>query len=124
MFSKILLLVLIAVGFLLQTESIHHCITLNHLFTQNNSAFVQCVLDHNEKATFCADCEAHFRLSMISFNDLVNGIDNDNTTCRSRFIDINQLNLVETIHENTKHLWDIGYCSGIKAINKKYIFVK
>lgn len=89
------------------------CDELNNGFGKKNAKFVECVLKHNEKATFCEDCIHDYSNVMIAFDNLMTGNETSNgPSCRSRFVDINQLGLVEKIFDYSKRLWEIGDCSG------------
>lgn len=105
----ILVLVLLS-GCMLITAK-NNCKGLNGNFSTSSHIFTNCVLEHNEEATFCLDCIIDYKIFRAKYNDLVTG--NDTTgSCRSRFIDNNQLDIVESVYANTKRLWDSGFCSG------------
>lgn len=94
-----------------------NCKELNDKFGDANNAFVQCVLNHNENATFCEDCFKKYAQLTVAFHNLTTGNETDHSKhkgspCRSRYVDANQLDLVETVYAHSKRLWDIGDCSG------------
>lgn len=94
-----------------------NCKELNDIFIKVNHKFVACVLEHNEHATFCEDCVVQYANTTRAYNDLLTLSETDKNApiqgpCRSRFVDANQLNLVDRAFEHTKRLWDTGDCSG------------
>lgn len=94
------------------------CQKLNNLFTHYNVEYLQCVLSHNEKGTFCEDCLDFYKNLTNSYTNLINGheiVNNTEKQCRSRFVDNNQLGLVDTVYANSKHIWELSFCSGIKG---------
>lgn len=91
-----------------------YCEHLNGQFSFTNGKFMDCVLKHNEDGIFCEYCAERYANFTSKYNNLV-GSDTDakdGTTCRSRFVDNNQLSLVDSIYANAKHIWEIGSCSG------------
>lgn len=92
------------------------CKQLNDLFIKKSHDFTHCVLTNNENATYCEDCVEDYASVWMAFNDLMTSNETDHTekqgSCRSRYIDANQLNLVETVLGHSKQLWTIGDCSG------------
>lgn len=116
MLLKFLILILIPIGCLSLDKGKKHkvnCKAINNEFAHATGEFVQCVMKNNEDASFCLNCVQQYSNSSILYNALIDGIgSSDNITCRSRFVDNNQLNLVETLHQNTQRFWDIGFCSG------------
>lgn len=113
---KMLILALLPMGCIcVDSETLHrtNCVALNVEFSEANRELVSCVLKHNEDGTFCEDCAPQYAIFISKYNLLVGSeTDADGTTCRSRFVDNNQLSLVETIYANAKHIWEIGSCSG------------
>lgn len=114
---KILILAFLPIGCIcvdLETPHKKNCESLNGEFSEANRLFVNCVLKHNEDGTFCEECAEHYADFISKYNNLVgSATDADNkTTCRSRFVDNNQLSLVDSIYANAKHIWEIGSCSG------------
>lgn len=94
------------------------CKALNNKFVQNNTEYLDCVLHNNEKGTFCEDCLQVYKSLTDSYTNLINGHEMANKTekqCRSRFVDNNQLSLVDTVYANSKHIWELSSCSGIKG---------
>lgn len=118
MFLKILVLAILFTGcFADGTDEVEkdsqQCNELNDHFAKVNAIFVRCVLDNNEHALFCEDCISEYAATLAIFNELMTANETrDGTPCRSRFVDINQLDLLETIFGYSKRLWEIGDCSG------------
>lgn len=118
MFLKILALAILFTGcFADGTDEIEkgsqQCDELNAHFGNANAGFVQCVLDNNEHALFCEDCISQYARTLVAFNNLMAGNESARgKQCRSRFVDINQLDLLEKIFGYSKRLWEIGDCSG------------
>lgn len=120
MLLKILVFAFLSLGYVsfanISTPStkpphISHCEHLNNIFAESSNQFLSCALKHNEIATYCLNCTAEYSQFLISYDALVKGNDTHGD-CRSRFIDNNQLDIVESIYENAKRLWDSGLCSG------------
>lgn len=97
-----------------EVDESQHCNQLNDAFGNKNAVFVKCVLDNNEHAIFCEDCISPYVEMLAAFNKLMseNETSHNGRPCRSRFVDINQLDLLETIFGYSKRLWEIGDCSG------------
>lgn len=99
-----------------EIEKTPDCRELNDIFSKRNQQFVACVLRNNENATFCEDCVEQYANASIAYNNLLTLNETDKNTdhlpCRIRFVDANQLNLVESVHGYSKRLWEIGDCSG------------
>lgn len=96
-----------------------NCEELNSKFIQTNNNFTSCVLRFNENATYCIYCIEEYNQTLTAFDHLMHGEEHHENehkatvTCRSRFIDNNQLDLVENVLAYSKHLWEIGFCSGL-----------
>lgn len=93
-----------------------NCKELNDIFIDRSNDFFKCVLDNNENATFCEDCIEQYANVTVAFHDLMTRNETQHKLkpdpCRARFVDANQLDLVETYFGQTKRLWDMGDCSG------------
>lgn len=111
MLLKVFALALLSLGYV---NAKTNCDTLNKSFGTKSGLFMECVLENNEKATFCLNCALDYSIFLTSYNAFINGHDAEpkNTSCRSRFVDINQIDIVEGIYADTKRLWDSGFCSG------------
>lgn len=105
-----------------EIEKTPDCRELNDLFIKKNSDFVKCVLRHNENATYCEDCIQFYAFALTAYNNLMTLNETDKNSdflpCRLRFVDANQLNLVETVYGYSKRLWGIGDCSGKINLDK------
>lgn len=120
MFLQILSLAVLLTGcFADATDEVEiiktNCEQLNNKTISKNTEFVRCVLENNEHATFCEDCVMEYGHALSAYKDLIdiNETDTkDKQPCRFRFIDANQLNLVETVVGYSKRLWELGDCSG------------
>lgn len=103
---------------------IPNCKQLNDLFNKANNKFQECILTHNENATFCEECIDSYADTLVAFDNLMTQNETDHhkevKPCRSRFVDANQLDLVETIMGYSKRLWEIGDCSGEFNCNDIY----
>lgn len=77
----------------------------NKFFGDQSLKFVECVLEHNEKATFCLDCKDKYSNFMMAYNRLL-------VNCSQYYFGINQLNIVDTVYKSTNSLWNSGFCSG------------
>lgn len=123
---QMLISALLLIGCTYGDESLkakHECVKLNNEFADYNVKYLECVLKHNEKGTFCEDCLKFYKNLTVSYTNLTNGYETINNTeiqCRSRFVDNNQLSLVDTIYTNSKHIWEISFCSGIKGSHLIY----
>lgn len=104
------------------------CDALNTAFGRLNGLFIQCTNHHNKIATYCIDCLPQYSDLTVTYHDLTADQHPDNITCRPEYVDVNRLNLVETLMSNSKHVWDMAYCSGllnmttIQIIEIKLIF--
>lgn len=123
MWFKIVILVVLFTGCLcVDSKDVdlggHYCEELNVHFAAAINNFQQCVLYNNENATFCLQCVGEYGVVLSRFSDLMSGTEHSNvppanrTSCRSRFVDINQLNIVEDAFANVNRLWGEGVCSG------------
>lgn len=122
MLLKVLILVIISVTGLTGMESTiiskskskQNCDHLLHNVTEANSHFLGCVMKHYEIATFCLDCKTYFTETYSYYEELLNSddIENKSKSCRERFVDSNQLNVIDMIFLNAKKIWDRGFCSG------------
>lgn len=125
MWSKLLVFVLLFTGYLCvdfqdngSSKSEDHCDKLNRDFVTYTEGFLHCLLNNNEDAIFCLSCEEAYGAVLGSFNGLMSGTEpskkspNKTVSCRSRFVDINQLNIVEGTFAYMDHLWNEGVCSG------------
>lgn len=88
----------------------YYCTYLNNQFINANN-LLQCVLQHSENATFCLECPKNYSGFLSTFNDLIQGNDSI-SDYRLRFIDNNQLDIVESAYGYSKLLWNAGFCSG------------
>lgn len=119
---KILILALLPMGYILMefeestSHAKHHsCKILNNNFTQKANTFVECVLQNNNGGTFCQKCLKDYVNVTHYYNLLLEGeetVKGTNITCRSLYVDNNQLNLVDTVYANAKRFWELGACSG------------
>lgn len=100
-------------GIISKSES--ECEKLNKAFIEANTFFLACVLNNNQRSTYCLNCTDEYSRLLSKYHELLTGTEDKNgqhITCRSQFIDGNQLKLVDTILANSKHLWEIGICTG------------
>lgn len=109
MFLKVLILTLIPIGCLSLERTKNHtgCDTKDSNFVESCHKFVQCVMQNNKIASFCTKCKENYATAMGNYREFTS-----DEKCVPEYITNNQLNLVETLYANTKHYWDIGFCSG------------
>lgn len=122
MLSSALLLIACTYGDESSTDK-SDCLKFNNRFVQNNTEYLECVLHNNEKGTFCEDCLQVYKNLTDSYTNLINGHEMEKDVeiqCRSRFVDNNQLSLVDTVYANSKHIWELSFCSGIKGSHLIY----
>lgn len=109
MLLEIVIFISLPAGYLFQETILesNQCKTLRNEFTTSNNLFLECVMKNNENATFCLTCANQYWDTLSAYNEFLN-----HTSCRSRFFENNQLNLVEMLLTSTKHVWDVGFCAG------------
>lgn len=90
--------------FLDRDESCKH---LYNTFTENTNEFIGCILVHNKNATFCTDCRPQFTNLFNAYKTLT-----QSKTCRTEFVEVNRLNLVDISWVNAQNIWDVAICSG------------
>lgn len=126
MFLKILVLALLSTTYLtvgtdeLEKDPQKNCDELNNAFIKGSHEFTKCVLKNNENATFCEECVEEYANVLKTFNDLITSNETEHKEhqpCRDRYVDANQLGLVETVLAHSKQLWMIGDCSGESCSN-------
>lgn len=80
-----------------------------------NGEFIQCAIENNKDASICLNCKEQYKNVTVTYTELMAESEvklGENITCRSIYVDVNLLNLIDTIYHNAKGIWDSAYCSG------------
>lgn len=87
------------------------CLHLLNQFEESHREYIQCVINNSEPVKLCTGCVVEYKQMVAKYNAFLNGT-NSEPGCRANFIDLDQLNPIQTIFDGADGLWKKGACSG------------
>lgn len=93
-----------------------NCKLLNNAFIIHHNGLIQCVMRGHSHSmiSYCYRCVKEYHEMNGNYMAFVTGYDDEDnsTSCRSIYFDVNQLNIVDTVYNHALQLWDVAFCKG------------
>lgn len=82
-------------------------------FAGNLTGYTTCILKNSEPVNYCINCVIQYKDTVTSFQTFINGKEKSNgKQCRSEFIDLDEINMIQRIYDEAIEKWTSGSCSG------------
>lgn len=72
--------------------------------------FIGCAVEGSEPVKICQDCVKKFHDLESTYSSISLTLDTNNVSCSKRYLNLDKLNILETVHLNSVNLWTTANC--------------
>lgn len=86
-----------------------NCTELRDMFANASSEFIKCSIQFSRPILFCEKCTVQYIHIQESYNDMLKAVVNG-TPCINNFVNLDRLEIVKTLYDNSINLWNGAKC--------------
>nr|XP_023017999.1 osteopetrosis-associated transmembrane protein 1 [Leptinotarsa decemlineata] len=94
----------------LSSSANNACTILRNNFANASSQFTLCAVHNSRPITFCEQCVDPYRDVLAAYKNMTIEMFDNETKCIDIFINLDRLEIIETLYENNVALWNRAKC--------------
>ncbi|XP_066138809.1 osteopetrosis-associated transmembrane protein 1 [Euwallacea fornicatus] len=86
-----------------------NCSIAQKAFSKASSEFIRCSIDYSKPIKFCENCVLQY-IDIVDSYANMSKILNNGTACIKSFVNLDRLDIIQTLYENNVNLWNRAKC--------------